>query len=391
MHVKFVRLWAASLVMTAACYADCTLINADQQKTEQLTVQEWSLEGAFSATHADGQLVVMPTRSVFMLRQNSDKPATPSSTGGGQWQLLLRQGDVLIGAPIALKENSLVFESRSLGTMEVPLKSAALLIRQSAAAASQPQPAVHDTLRLKNGDKVEGLLAAISGQNVQIQSDLGPTTVELDRVDRLIFAGVPTPSTDQLAARVYLADGTRFTTTRLKWLLNEITLNDPAGTERKVSANVISGVDILGGQACSLTDMTPSENTQQPYLGPTRPARINRNSAGGPLTIGGTTYERGIGMQAAGKVTYTINGAFDKLTFSVGIDDSAIPMGRANVSIWADGRQIFQKTALAAGSSLQDITLNIKNANTLELRADYLNNLDVQARVDWINPVLRRP
>jgi alpha-galactosidase len=137
--------------------------------------------------------------------------------------------------------------------------------------------------------------------------------------------------------------------------------------------------------------MMPSENTQQPYLGPTRPARINRNSAGGPLIVGGTTYERGIGMQAAGKVMYTINGAFDKLTFSVAIDDSAVTMGRANVSVWADGRQIYQKTALAAGTPLQEVTLNIKNANTLELRADYLNNLDVQARVDWIAPVLRRP
>lgn len=390
MHARSVCAIATLLLAASHALADCTLINADQQKIEQLTIQEWSLNGAFSATKADGQLLVMPTRTIFMIRQAS--PATQSpGTGSTLWTLLLRQGDTLVGRPRTLKENSLEFDCSTLGVVEVPLKMAASLTRQTNENPTQPQAAARDTLQLKNGDKVEGLLAAIDEKNLQMQSDLGLTTIELERIDRIVFAGVPTPPPEQISARIGFADGSQLTTQKLSWLLNEVTFHDPAGTQRKISSNLITGVDILGGAACSLTDLTPVENLQQPYLGPVRLALMNHNSVGGPLVINGATYERGIGMQAASKLVFQISGAFKTFSFKVGMDDSAAPLGLANVSVWADGREIFRKDHLQAKAPLTESTLNINDVNVLELRTEYVKDLDVQARVNWINPVLRKP
>lgn len=376
-------------------FADCLLINAAQEKFDKLTVQEWSLNGTFSATQADGKLMVIPARSVFVVRQSAT--SSPLQTNpDALWRLLLRNGDIIIGRPIGIQGNSLNYDAPGLGKIEIPLKSASLLTAYSDSAdaqllLTQPASAARDLLRLKNGDKLEGLVADIGESKIQIQSDLGLTSVDLAQVDRLVFAGVPVPATDQLQARIRISNGTTLTSPSLNWSLSKLTFKDPAGHDVACPAEIIRGIDMLNGNACSLTDFVPTENIHHPYLGPLRLARMNTNVTGKPLTVAGVVYDYGIGMQTKGRLVYEINRAFTKFSFIVAMDDSAASLGRANISVWADGKEIYSRFKLAPGLQPQTIILNISNVNILELRADFDSYQDVLARVDWLNPVLHRP
>lgn len=362
------------------------LSTADAPEPVAVTVNTWSVKDGLSYSTDDGKLHTAATRAVVRLASGRD-----AAPGPLPWVLRLRDGDVIYGEIIGLKAAALDFRTLELGTIAVPLRVVAGLSTREAANTPLAAAPDHDTLRLKNGDSLDGVLTALTADQATIQSDLGDTPVDLSRVSQLALGGAaPARGIPALALRVRLLSGTVLTTPQLTWTINSITLQDPAQTPHQCAADQIVAVDVLGGRIVRLAEIDPARSSQTSYLNTPWPMQTDRNVTGGPLRVDGKTYDHGLGVHTSSTLAYDLDGSFTGLRLAAALDDSAAPYGRADLSILVDGKTAWEARDVAPGKLLP-VTVDLRNARHVELRATSSASLDVLGRVDWIDPVLVRP
>jgi alpha-galactosidase len=90
-----------------------------------------------------------------------------------------------------------------------------------------------------------------------------------------------------------------------------------------------------------VSDLTPALGSNA--WGPVEKDRSNGEQGandGRTLTIGGTTYSKGIGVHARSEVRYYLGGRCTQFTATVGIDDEAGNNGAVTMEVWASGNQL---------------------------------------------------
>lgn len=382
-----------ALALTLACAAPASaawsLTPAEGDPVKEISINQWSTKEGLSYTNAAGKLAKLPTRDVVSL--NNDRPNNPANA---DWTLRLRNGDLLRGQPASMKDNNVQFRVENVGTVDVPLRYFATLASKDAPAADKAPPD-QDVVELKNsGDTLAGMFLDLNDEGITLQSDLGETKLAWSRIDRLSLGGAVPPRTlPPLSFRLTFTGGSTLTVPAdgFSWNIATVTFKDPAGNERKIDADQVTSIDVLGGRVLPLTAIDPASETHTPTFTVKHPARINTNVMGGPLKIKDHTYPKGIGVHTASTLTYELDGTFDTLLLRVGMDDSAAPHGRANVTILLDGKTLWETKNLAPGKITEQLQLPIKNGKKLELQATPADRLDVLGRVNYIAPTLRRP
>ena len=91
---------------------------------------------------------------------------------------------------------------------------------------------------------------------------------------------------------------------------------------------------------------------------------------GNLITLNGTVYTRGLGTNAASKLTYYLGGRCSSLTTDVGIDDEVAAGGSATFRIYADERVVAESPSLTAADAAQTLTADLTGAHLLVLETD---------------------
>ncbi len=93
------------------------------------------------------------------------------------------------------------------------------------------------------------------------------------------------------------------------------------------------------------------------------------------LSVGGTTYPKGLGVHASTKISYALDNTNNCTTFNavVGLDDeirNQSRYGSVTFQVWTDGAQVWESKPLKVSSSSVSETLSvpISGKSTLELR-----------------------
>jgi alpha-galactosidase len=89
---------------------------------------------------------------------------------------------------------------------------------------------------------------------------------------------------------------------------------------------------------------------------------------GGPITIGGTTYEKGLGVHAPSTITYFAGGDCTEVSALVGIDDETEGQGEATFEIWGDGEQLASSGTVVGGAAAVPLAADLAGVDVLELR-----------------------
>jgi hypothetical protein len=132
-----------------------------------------------------------------------------------------------------------------------------------------------------------------------------------------------------------------------------------------------------------LSDLKPSIENAEGRLHRPWPLRLDLNAAGGPLSIGGRTFERGLGFHSRAEVTYALDGKYESLAATIGIDDVVRPAGSVIFRVLGDGKVLFESELLTGAAPPQDILVGIKGVRQLTLVADYGDELDLSDYADW--------
>jgi alpha-galactosidase len=119
------------------------------------------------------------------------------------------------------------------------------------------------------------------------------------------------------------------------------------------------------------------------YLAP----RLDGNCCGGPITMKGTTYPKGIGVASPSQVEFYLGGNCTHLSAVVGIDDSArfTTQGATVVfQVLADGHKVFD-SGLVTQDITQNVEVDLSGASVLTLAVGDAGDGGYNDRADWAN------
>ncbi|MEW2065723.1 endo-alpha-N-acetylgalactosaminidase family protein [Streptomyces sp. NPDC007346] len=131
-------------------------------------------------------------------------------------------------------------------------------------------------------------------------------------------------------------------------------------------------------------DWTAAENG----WGPVERDRSNGEAGtgdGGPLTIGGVTYTKGLGTHAPAKIRYYLGGKCTSFTAEVGVDDAQATRGSVRFSVTADGTGKVVSPVLGAADPAWKLTADVTGAAYVELVVDDGGDGNGNDHADWGN------
>ena len=91
------------------------------------------------------------------------------------------------------------------------------------------------------------------------------------------------------------------------------------------------------------------------------------NLSGGPLSIDGVGYAKGLGTNAVSSVVVDIPPGCTAFSSDVGVDDTAAGKGSVTFSVLADGVQVASTGVMRGGQPAQHLTANVAGVSQLTL------------------------
>ncbi len=340
--------------------------------------------GVLLPAHAIGPQVVFtngdrvplhPEAGLRLVRERLQfRPALPLSASEGRF------------APPAASV-ALVWFAPPAGTEEPSLFLRRLLAERRA----------QDVVFLRDGDRIEGILTGLDeAKGCRITAGRREVDVPLARLAAVALNTDLRPRSvpDRSFARLVLDGGCRLAlaAASVDVARRELTGKTLHGTAVTVPLGRVAALDLYGGAAVYLSDLTPRTYEPMPYLGVSWPLVEDGSVAGRELRLGGATYDRGLGLHAAARVTYALDGRYRRFEALVGLDDQTGKRGRACIRVLVDGKERPLPDGgkvSAAGGPLR-VRADVRGARELTLVVDFGRFGDVQAHVNWADACLCR-
>jgi hypothetical protein len=156
-----------------------------------------------------------------------------------------------------------------------------------------------------------------------------------------------------------------------------------AGPTLDIAADLLHEIRFNNDHLRFLSDMQPSNYEFTPW-GTTRwPYRNDRSVANRPMRIGGTVFDRGIGMHSQSKLTYILNEPFRQFVATIGIDDAVGSRGNVVFRVLADGREVFNSGPVTGRDEPRPVLVELNGARTLQLAVDFGEDLDIGDQANW--------
>lgn len=184
------------------------------------------------------------------------------ASGGGSWVIELVDGQRLFGKPAASDDPDTVLWTELPGLpgtrLEIPLERVRMIA--SDVAAKPRATEVDDRIRTRNGDELAGFVASI-GATIEFESELGPTTLSREQIERVELAN---PAMAATAPLVWLVDGTVLGVGRLLETSRDriaFQLEIAAGRGPRVDVELadVAAIELAPGRIVPLASLAPFE------------------------------------------------------------------------------------------------------------------------------------
>lgn len=104
---------------------------------------------------------------------------------------------------------------------------------------------------------------------------------------------------------------------------------------------------------------------------------------GHPLSIGGVTYEHGLGMHAKAEMRIGLDGAAQTFQARVGVDDESGTKGSVVFEVVADDNVVFTSPTLHGGDAAVEINVDLHGVKSLVLRVQDAGDGIDNDHADW--------
>ena len=114
----------------------------------------------------------------------------------------------------------------------------------------------------------------------------------------------------------------------------------------------------------------------------------DKSIGGNTITLAGTTYAKGIGVNSRAGIEYDLGGVGTRFQASVGIDDEEGGNGSVIFEVFADGVQVYNSGRLTGSSATQKIDLDMTGVRRLTLGVDDDDDGTTDDHADWANALV---
>ncbi len=133
-----------------------------------------------------------------------------------------------------------------------------------------------------------------------------------------------------------------------------------------------------------LSDLSPTFASS--FFGPSERDMSNGEASlgdGHPITLGGTSYTKGLGVHAPAELRYELSGRCSAFAADVGLDAEVGTHGAASFQVWSDDSLIYDSGVLTGGMPALPVYLDISGADELRLVVVPAGETTDYAHADW--------
>ncbi|HVT90263.1 MAG TPA: NPCBM/NEW2 domain-containing protein [Tepidisphaeraceae bacterium] len=138
-----------------------------------------------------------------------------------------------------------------------------------------------------------------------------------------------------------------------------------------------------------VSDLTPTSSTNG--WGPVEIDRSNGEAGTGDghiMSIRGNTYLKGLGVHGLSQITYSLGGQYTTFLSDIGIDDETGGKGTVVFQVFVDNVLKFDSGTVRGTDPLQQVIVDVTNAQTLTLVVTNANDGANYDHADWANAQL---
>jgi hypothetical protein len=272
----------------------------------------------------------------------------------------------------------------------------------------------HDLLITRSADEpraLRGQIESVVGHGGSFHFGDRTRSFRFDKIFGIVFAsGVSKPQEHPDATTIKLTDGSA--------LVGQLLSPDVCGdrpTEQAVclaihfgrSATIpltkIRRIDIRSHRVVYVSDLTPTQQRIEGLLhkkvaGESPwPLRINRSVNGGPLSLGGRIFLRGLGVHSRTEITFKLDGEYESFVATIGLDDSVRPRGSVAFRVLGQSDEqtpavvLFDSDLITGQDAPRDIIVPLDNVTNMTLLVDYGDDLDLADAAVWGDARLLKP
>lgn len=163
------------------------------------------------------------------------------------------------------------------------------------------------------------------------------------------------------------------------------------GLTGDLSVADVANLDVHSTRVVFVSGLKPTSQRVEGMLHRPWPVQTDRSVSGGTLSINGRRFERGLGVHSRTELTYAIDGAYEKLAATIGIDDAVRPSGSAIFRVLGDAKVLFDSGEVVGSDPPRDIVVDVRGVRELTLLVDYGAELDLADHGDWGGVRLLKP
>lgn len=282
----------------------------------------------------------------------------PGQISGGA---LLIDGDILVGNAISLQAGIASIATGAFGLLQVPADQlSAVLVTSVAASLPVRAPAMFTGAILVSGERVAGQPTFLNPTQAGVDNGKRVVQIPRERVAALVIR--PISATSKPVVRLRLATGDRVSgivtaaadgAWSLKHSLGTWTIPRHQVGSWWTESTERTALSMLMSTATYRDDLDP----------PLVPMRIDQDTEGTWLRLGGIRVDRGMMLRAGTTASFTLDGSWKSLVGVVGIAHG----GPAVVHITGDQKAIWDSDPLSAGAAARPFTVPLLGVKSLSI------------------------
>ncbi len=237
---------------------------------------------------------------------------------------------------------------------------------------------------------LRGRLEAIDRERGLFEFGGRTRTIRFEKVFGVVFAAGGSPEPNH-AVTVSLADGSRLSGRVVSADRTSLLLATSLGFEASLPLRLVASIEVHSTRVIYLSDLVPMAERVEGRLHRPWPIQRDRSVSGGPLSIGGTVFPKGLGVHSRTELVYDIGGRVEQFAATIGVDDAVRPGGSVVFRALDEGRLLFDSGKVTGTDPPRDVLVDVTGVKLLTLAVEFSDALDLSDHADWGNARLLKP
>lgn len=372
-----------------------------------LTVEGRSIDAEIVAIDAQGEMTLatdgkrrtMDLQETMLVEPAAPSPATaptPASEGPGA---LLWPDGFLPGAVVRAAGGAFVVDADTEIALPMQVVRAVRLMSPTDSAACESALAEALADRTAKGDvmivlgkdgeplKLPGALESLDADGGRFNWQGRPVPIRRQGSGRAyaIVLAKPPGEVQSPPHRIVRRDGARLFGHVRGADARQIVLDAGLAEPLAIPWPQVVSLSIRSDKLDFCSDLKPASVRMIPFVSTEWPVRFDASVTGGPITIAGEQFPKGIGVHSRTVLTYDLNKKYRLFAATIGIDDAGGDRGDVVFRVLADGQTLFDSGSVAAGQPGRAIAVEIDGKQHLTLEVDFGADLDIGDHANWAN------